>query len=339
LKNNNTKTTSVPARGSAFGQAFVFGEHAVVYGRPALCAAIPGLTTTAYAKLFEMGEEKNPRVILKSALGKGLLFDDGKIVARNNDLRLAVESVAFIRESLGINEGLEVTIKSGIPPKSGLSSSSAFLVSAIRAVARAKGLHDLSDKRIFKIVFPLQKKIHGGRASGSEIVTSSRGGWAYITGRPGKFKKVKTADGFFPEVVVGDTMVRTPTSVMVNKVARRRMNDQEFVDGILDEIGGISSSGRLAVENGDAELIGALMNANQALLRTLGVSSPKLDSLTLSARLAGALGSKLTGGGGGKCMIALVPAENPAAAKRIERGINRSGGKALGCFMLGDLRE
>ena len=86
--------------------------------------------------------------------------------------------------------------------------------------------------------------------------------------------------------------------------------------------GAIVDSARSAIENGTIELLGPLMDANHGLLRKMGVSCPELDALVQAAREAGARGAKLSGGGQGGNMIALVGAYN---AEKVAAALEKTG--------------
>jgi mevalonate kinase len=102
------------------------------------------------------------------------------------------------------------------------------------------------------------------------------------------------------------------------------MNDKSRWETIFDKIGEISFTARRAIEAGEPESLGDLMNENHSLLRTLTVSSPELDNLVEAARSAGAWGAKLSGGGRGGNMIALV---NPDVAETISSSLRKAGAK------------
>ena len=92
----------------------------------------------------------------------------------------------------------------------------------------------------------------------------------------------------------------------------------------FDAIAALVMAGRGAIQRGDWPLLGMLMDEDQALLEQLDVSSPELARLIAIARTAGALGAKLSGGGRGGNMIALV---NENAAGPVAHAL-RSGGAA-----------
>ena len=110
-------------------------------------------------------------------------------------------------------------------------------------------------------------------------------------------------------LVIADTGVQSPTKVAVGDVRRAWEGDPVGYEGLFEDIGTLAEMARRAIEQGDIEAMGRLMNENQRLLRLLEVSSPKLEGLIGAARQGGALGAKLSGAGRGGNMIALVTQE------------------------------
>jgi mevalonate kinase len=98
------------------------------------------------------------------------------------------------------------------------------------------------------------------------------------------------------------------------------------MNGYFDEIERITNKGKSAIEEGNAELVGEIMDENHDLLNSIGVGHEKLDELVDISKDAGALGAKLTGGGGGGNMVAL--AENKTSQKKIHDAITEAGYRA-----------
>lgn len=307
---------------SAPGQVFFFGEHSVVYGKPAIGAAI-GLRTRVTAE-----RRKDNLVRIRSEnFGnfEGRVNRDGSIRPnREGDfgkLKYAVKTVEhFFRRFGTTGTGVELSISSQVPPRSGMSSSTALLVSELAALGAA---FDAGVKRegLFELAIPIQREIHGGAASGTEIIPSVYGGFVEVaSGKPAPLKMDTKAD-----LVVGDTEIPVSTAAMVRKVAALRARHPAILDKIFDEMATVAEEGKRALMGGNLEKVGELMNVNHGFLSAIGVSGPELESLIFAARSAGALGAKLSGGGGGKCMVALCPGRKAHVAS----AINRAGGRAI----------
>jgi mevalonate kinase len=126
--------------------------------------------------------------------------------------------------------------------------------------------------------------------------------------------------------VIADTGISAPTKESVGDVRSLWMKDKSRWETVFDQIGDISLRARHAIEVGKPELLGELMNENHALLQKLTVSSPELDGLVDAAREAGAVGAKLSGGGRGGNMIALV---EPEKAETVSRSLKEAGAKHI----------
>ena len=127
-----------------------------------------------------------------------------------------------------------------------------------------------------------------------------------------------------PSLLVCDTNVHRSTKGLVGSVVKRAKSDSEAFSSRLGEVSEISASVVRALRRGDDVELGELMNRNHELLVQIGVSHPMLDKLVRAAREAGAFGAKMTGAGGGGCMIALC--EDEEEAFRIGGVLRRRGG-------------
>jgi len=118
--------------------------------------------------------------------------------------------------------------------------------------------------------------------------------------------------------VIGDTGVAASTKAAVSDVRQLWQTAPRHWEDVFDRVGKIARQARAAIESGDLSALGPLMDANQALLQIMSVSSPELERLLSAARAAGAQGAKLSGGGRGGNMIALAPKEKaPAVAEAL----------------------
>lgn len=190
-------------------------------------------------------------------------------------------------------------------------------VAILRALSAYLG-HPLPDEQVCQLAFEVEK-IHHGTPSGIDntVVTY---------GRPVYFVKEKPIEQLHPRlpftIVIGDTGIQSSTALAVGNVRKAWQQHQDEYEALFDSTGAIVDSARAAIESGMIELLGPLMDANHGLLRKIGVSCPELDALVQAARGAGALGAKLSGGGRGGNMIALVTAKS---ADRVTTAIEKAG--------------
>jgi mevalonate kinase len=172
-----------------------------------------------------------------------------------------------------------------------------------------------------ELVFEIEKLHHGTPSGIDNTVITYAMPVYFIKGQP-----VETFSVGKPfTIVIGDTGIPALTKESVGDVRRLWLNDTSTFEGLFNEIGQIASSARRSIEDRTPELLGDLMDQNHSLLQALTVSSPELDQLVLAARKAGAMGAKLSGGGRGGNMIALV---DPAKAESVARALMSAGAKS-----------
>jgi mevalonate kinase len=251
---------------SAPGKVFLFGEHAVVYGKPAIAMAIKPRVFVTVRESRTAHPAKSPYI--------DSCFDE-----------------------MGVKGS--VYINSQLPSSSGLGSSAAVTVATLAAINDEFGLNNTREQ-IADMAYNIEKKVQKGRASPTDTTVSTYGGLVFIIGSS---RRRLPPESF--QMIVGNTMVSHSTTKMVEMVADLRRKNPEICNPVLDAIGGITMAAMHHFL--DPVQLGRLMNMNHSLLDVLGVGHPALSRLVFSARAAGAYGAKLTGAGGGGCMIALCP--------------------------------
>jgi mevalonate kinase len=196
---------------------------------------------------------------------------------------------------------LRIEVHSTIPVASGLGSGAAVSVALTRAMAGELRVR-ISDEQVSAYAFEIEK-LHHGTPSGIDntVVTYGRPIF-FARGQPPELLDVGASLTF----VIADTGIAAPTRAAVEDVRRLRDTDVSKWEAVFDEIGSLVILARDCIQNGDVKRLGTLLDRDQALLAQLQVSSPELDRLILASRKAGALGAKLSGGGRGGNMIALV---------------------------------
>ena len=289
-----TTTSSAP------GKVILFGEHAVVYGRPALAIPVTQLQATATVSKNSRGGiwVEAPNIHLSSELSQ---------LAPEQPLAAVINSVF---EILNITRppACTVYLQSTIPVASGLGSGAAVSVAILRALSAFLG-RPLSDEQINKLAYEAEK-LHHGNPSGIDnyVITYARPVY-FLKGRAIKTFRVGAAF----TIVIGDTGISAPTKESVAAVRKLWETDQPRWEKVFDRVGEIVWDARQAIERGDGVELGKLMDANHSLLQEMTVSSLELDTLVEAAHKSGVLGAKLSGGGRGGNMIALVLKENASA--------------------------
>ncbi len=292
LKNSSEDSSEERSIASAPAKVILFGEHAVVYNKLALVCAI---NKRVYVSVETL---KNNVVEIFSdhynALEKYSL-KDLDVFRKGDRYRYVRKAVSLFFEDYGIKSGIRIKIKSEVPPASGLGSSASVSVATILAMMDLFGMK-VNYKRVADLAYRTELEVQG-IASRTDSTIATYGGILFINGD--KFERL-TAE--LP-LVVAHTGKEKSTKLMVEKVRNLRERYPNVVDRIIDAIGEITKTARDKILLKDYNL-GELMNINQCLLQSLGVSNEKIDELIRVAIKSGAEGAKITGAGGGGCIIA-----------------------------------
>jgi mevalonate kinase len=295
------------------GKVILFGEHAVVYGRPAIAVPVAQVKATATIDAARPG---HGATILATDLARAVHLCD----APADDPLAAIARAALAHFDLPEPDA-NITVHSTIPIASGMGSGAAVSASIARALAKFLG-RDIDEAALSSLVYEVEK-LHHGTPSGVDntVVVYARPVY-FIRGRPIQTFRVERPF----TLVIGDTGVKSPTKIAVGDVRRAWEAERERVETLFDRIGSIAERARAAIEVGQVDALGPLMDENHALLREIGVSSDGLERLVAAAKSAGAAGAKLVGGGRGGNMIALV---DEVTRSGVERALIDAGAKAV----------
>lgn len=302
---------------SAPGKVYLFGEHAVVYGEPAIpCAIDLRARVTAEAR-----EDDRVRLFARDLSLDGFTVEYHGDRDEHPDVDVAdhlVEAavgyvdgaVAHGRELADDHDtGLDLTIESEIPLGAGIGSSAAVTVAAIAAVARELG-HEPAAETVADRAYQVESAVQDGEASRADTFCAAVGGAVRVEGDDCRH----LGEPALP-FVLGYDGGAGDTGQLVAGVRRQR-DAYDFAERTIEAIGDLVTRGEAALAAGDLDEVGRLMNFNHGLLAALGVSSRSLDDMVWAARDAGALGSKLTGAGGRGCIVAL--GDDPAVTTALK---------------------
>ncbi|MDO8428698.1 MAG: mevalonate kinase [Candidatus Diapherotrites archaeon] len=294
-------------KASAPGSLFFAGEHAVVYNLPAIVTAVGKRTYVTATQRLD-----NKIIIISDSFENAEAQIVGQSLINRKFEKIALEPLLDLCEKcvqeFKLTQGFELNIESEIMPESGMSSSTAVLCAILKAL---DGLHNwnIREENYFDFLLPFQVKIHGGKASGAELASSSIGGFNLVQkiqiGNTTKLNRTNLGKKEFC-IVIGNTKIRSATALAVQHVANLKQRKPKSVEEAFGKIEKIVKEMEKAIAKGNEIKVGELMNENQKWLTVLGVSHPKLDECIQTALAYGALGAKLSGGGWGGCMFALV---------------------------------
>ncbi len=314
---------------SAPGKLMLFGEHAVVHGRPCIVTAIDARMRVFLKKRGDNKIITNvPDLNLKNYIIS--IEDLDKPYAK--EIKFVLTAIKNFFEKYQIKSGLpplpkfwcgglEIETKSEFPMRFGLGSSSAVTVATIRGLSKIFGIK-MKNKELFDLSYKTILDIQGV-GSGFDLAAAIYGGTLYFVTGGKVIKKIEIRN--IP-VIVGYTGIKADTATLVKMVNRKLKENPEKINKIFDEIEKIVNQAKIEIENQNWKKVGELMNLNQDLLRKLGVSSKELENLIEASLNSGAYGAKLSGAGGGDCMIAIAQKEN---LNNVKRAIEKAGGQII----------
>lgn len=300
---------------SAPGKVYCFGEHAVVYGEPAVPCAISRRARVT----VERRADSRLRVHAEDLSIDGFTVEYSGETDSVPDVDVAPglaraatgyvdAAVSQAREATDAPEaGFDITIESEIPLGAGLGSSAAVVVAGIEAATRELGV-ELGTEEIADRAYRAEYEVQEGQASRADTFCSATGGAVRVEGED--CRAIEAPDLPF---VIGFDGGAGDTGELVSGVGELR-GRYDFAASTVETIGDLVRQGERALAEGDLEELGTLMDFNHGLLSALGVSSRSLDRMVWAARDAGAHGAKLTGAGGGGCIVALDPTDGTESA-------------------------
>ncbi len=287
---------------TAPGKIILCGEHAVVYNRPAI--AVPVNQVQAHAAVFA-----------EIRAAPGYVHIDAPDISLSSDLRELpadhplARLFALLAAELGLARypALSLKVTSSIPLAAGMGSGAAISVAVLRALSGFLGQR-LPVERVSALAYELEKIFHGTPSGIDNTVIAYAQPIFFQRGQP--FELLRVAAPF--TLVIADTGIRSPTVQAVGGVRARWQLEPQVYEALFDQVAEIAHQARAAIQTGTVPVLGPLLDANHTLLQQIGVSCPELDRLVDAARAAGAWGAKLSGGGQGGNMLALVdPAQAP----------------------------
>ncbi len=311
------------ATATAPGKIILFGEHAVVYGRAAIAVPVTNVQATATIENAPAGTGCR---LSAPDIGARIRLSDAPIDPLAVAVRLAIEAAGIEAEP-----DWYVTVRSTIPIAGGMGSGAAVSAALARAVlshighcvaapstawprvssARWRDQPIPDPETVNRIVFAVEE-LHHATPSGIDntVIVYEQPVW-FARGRPPQVFAI--ACPF--QLIIADTGIAYSTRQVVADVRRAWREKTIRYEAIFDSIGAVAEAARRAIGAGHVTALGPLMQENQRLLRQLDVSAEALERLIAIAEKAGASGAKLSGGGRGGNLIALVRPERVDAVR------------------------
>ena len=304
-------------KGSGYGKVILFGEHFVVHGIPGIVSAI-NLTTDAKVKKI-VGNGINVKDERKGTEG----YTDKKKMQQKESIERMLRMMDLDLKKTP----LEIWLGGELPTFSGIGASAASSVAIARAISEEFEMK-LSDEKINEIAYEAERA-YAGTPSGIDNTAATYGGLLWfkknMTGGSNTIERLKIKKPV--EIVMGNTGLVANTEAMVAGVAERKSKYPKKYDKLFKQAEKLVYEGKRTLEKFDLKEIGKLMDENHRLLQTIEVSSKELDQLVEIALNQGAFGAKLTGGGGGGCMVALTPGKE--LQENVAKSMEREGFKVL----------
>jgi mevalonate kinase len=274
--------------GSASGKVILAGEHAVVYGVPAIVVGI----------------DRGAKARAASAPSSELVLDEAIRVEPGGASDVAVAFTALL-EACGVRAPVRVDVTTDLPAAAGLGCSAALGVAIVRALDAWEKRPLAPPNETIERALAWEKIFHGN-PSGIDATASARGGCLFYQRLEGGTSIKEIRLGGPLTFAIGHTGTASSTRTMVELVAKLRDRKPEMVERSFEGIRSLVNNARLALETGDRVGLGRLMDLNQMILSGLMLSTEEIETMCRLAREAGALGAKLTGSGGGGCVVALT---------------------------------
>ncbi len=285
------------------GKITLLGEHAVVYGYPALVMAI-NLYTKAAAS------DGEGAVKIESAYPGGRVETKIDMDGEGGDeLPYVKAAIKKVWDMQGIRRAANVSINSDLPYGSGLGSSASVSVAVLAAYSLYYGVK-FQPEQLAKLGREIEVQVQG-RASPMDTLAVSLGGLIKVV-PPEKFERM--GEDFEVEAIIACVSKEKNTGESVAFVRKRKDELGSRFDEILEEIGSLVESSSKAIREHDLTQLCSLMNRNEELLEELGVVTERSLNLVRRARALGAAGAKISGGGFGGCVVVLGGDEKVAMA-------------------------
>jgi mevalonate kinase len=315
MKNSTRVTVSAP------GKLMIVGEHAAVYGHPCIVTAVSSRIHVTCALCDDGAFTLHSPDVGIDSYTKPMHDVGGGTIPR--EVQYIEKTLAqWNKQQLPI-QGLTIDTHAEFSSTVGFGSSSGVVVATLCALMKLCNV-SIDEKELFTMAYSIIQLVQG-RVSGFDVASALYGGTLYFSGNGETIEPLVTDSIPF---VVGYTGVKADTKTLVDAVAAKKEKYPQKVNRIFIAIEKLVNEVKERIGEQDWDRVGRLMDFNQEYLRDLGVSSEHLETLISAAKEAGAYGAKLSGAGGGDCMIALHP-KGARGKQKIIEAIQKAGGTVM----------
>jgi len=320
VKGPKRKRAKEAAMGVGYGKVILLGEHAVVYGRHAIASPIP-LTIKA---LVEDCDEGIHLLIPRWGV-------EYRLASNPNERRSFERPAGVVLDELGLSKrAMRIEVFPEVPRSMGLGGSAAMAVAIVRALDKHFRL-GLKDAEVNRLAFESEKMAHGSPSGLDNTLACYGKALVFRAGDPPLAEPLNIREPI--PAVIGLTGFEGLTAQTVGRVREAWQQDNKLYERIFDQIDALTLRGIQAIQDNDLPTLGQLMNICQGMLNALQVSTPELEKVCAIARENGALGAKLTGGGGGGSIIAICDGD----PEPVVSAIRAAGFQALPVYLGAEL--
>ncbi len=295
-------------KGEGFGKIILFGEHFVVYGLPAIASAIGDKTIAEIvpSDKYELVDDRPAT--------------EGYKVKKQGEMERSMKLLLDFMKLDVDEKPVKITLSGNLFCTSGIGASAAMATSVARAFSDIYGLN-LNDEQINRVSYEGEKG-SVGTPSGVDNTCATFGGLIWFIKNLGGGDNTMDLIGMPKpvEVVLGSTGISQETKEVVADVRRQKDEDPEKYEKLFSDYETLVNEAKTALEGGDFEKIGSLMDKNHELLKEMNLSCKEAEEIISAAKGAGALGAKISGTGRGGYTISLTPGKElqEKVAKAIE---------------------
>ena len=280
-------------RASAPGKIILFGEHFVVYGVKAILCAIDRRITVVAEKIPE------EKISIKSDIGELEMPINNKITDLDSPLKPLFYIAKKMIERYDQNSGVNIIVESQIPLGVGLGSSSACCVAGAAAISKL--FTEYSREQILELAIEAEKTIFQN-TSGADCTVCTFGGLMEYDKKNG-FSEIKLKPNF-QLVIINSNIIHSTKTEVSNVKQFKDNNEKEFFE-LCSKESNLINKVKVMLKENDLPKLGKSMLENQEYLEAIGISNQNLSEMVQIAKET-SFGAKITGAGGGGCIIALT---------------------------------